>query len=358
MTITEKIRQAPKVLLHDHLDGGLRPQTMIEIAAEIGHELPAQNAADLADWFYNECNSGSLVRYLEGFVHTTAVMQRPQDLERVAREAVVDLANDNVVYAELRWAPEQHLAAGLTLSEAIEAVQRGIEQGVAESKSAAKPIVVGQLITAMRQGNSGTEISRLAVEYRDRGVFGFDIAGPEDGFPPTLFQEAFDYLRENNMHYTIHAGEAFGLPSIHQAVHCCIGRRLGHGVRLIDDIDLSDKSNPKLGRLSAYIRDERITLEVCPTSNVQTGAADSIATHPFDVFAKLDFRVTVNTDNRLMSGTSMSREMELLAEAFGYSIADFEKFTLNAIKSAFISLGERKRLINDVIVPRYAELKN
>ena len=352
----QQIHQAPKAVLHDHLDCGLRPQTMIDIAAEVGHELPADNAQDLADWFYRECNSGSLVRYLEGFVHTAAVMQRGQDLERVAREAVEDLAADNVVYAELRWAPEQHLSAGLSLEETIEAVQRGIDAGVEAAAEAGRFIRVGQLITAMRQGHSGEAISRLAVTYRDRGVFGFDIAGPEDGFPPVLFQEAFDYLRTNNMHYTIHAGEAFGLPSIEQAVHWCIARRIGHGVRLVDDIDLSDPNHPVLGRLAAYIRDERIALEVAPTSNLQTGAAESIAKHPFDVFARLNFRVTVNTDNRLMSATSMSREMEILCEAFGYGIDDLRRFTINAMDSSFISYPERQHIIETVINPGYEAL--
>ncbi len=356
----EQVAQAPKVTLHEHLDGGVRPATVVEIAAEIGHDLPADGAEALQRWFEESATSGSLERYLETFVHTVAVMQRPQDLARVAKESVLDLAADGCVYAELRWAPEQHLSAGLTLRDTIEAVQAGIDEGRALAAEQGTPIVVGQLLTAMRHATFGLEIAHLVVEYRDRGVYGFDIAGAEDGFPPILHLEAFEYLRRENAHFTIHAGEGFGLPSIWQAIQRCGTDRLGHGVRIVDDIDLSDPDNPSLGRLAAYVRDCRIPLEMCPSSNLQTHAVpnmSSIADHPIGMLKELGFRVTVNCDNRLMSGTSMSREMNLLVDAFGYGLDDLRWFTVNAMKSAFLPFDERLTLINDVIKPGYAALK-
>lgn len=355
----EQIAAAPKVALHEHLDGGVRASTVAEIADEIGHDLPTDGAS-LGAWFEEASSSGSLERYLETFIHTVAVMQRPEDLARVARESVLDLAADGVVYAELRWAPEQHLSAGLSLRDAIEAVQAGIDEGRRLAEDDGHPIVVGQLLTAMRHAKRGLEIAELVVEYRDRGVFGFDIAGAEDGYPPILHLEAFEYLRRENAHFTIHAGEAFGLPSIWQAIQRCGADRLGHGVRIVDDIDLSDPANPRLGRLAAYIRDRRIPLEMCPSSNLQTNAVpgmQSIADHPIGRLKELGFRVTVNCDNRLMSNTSMSREMSLLVDAFRYGLDDLRWFTVNSMKSAFLPFDERLTLINDVIKPAYAALR-
>ena len=355
---SEQVLRAPKVALHEHLDGGVRPATVADIAAQIGHELPA--APDrLGLWFADAASSGSLPRYLETFEHTVAVMQRAEDLARVAKESVLDLAADGVVYAELRWAPEQHLAGGLRLPETVEAVQAGIDEGCAEARAEGTPIVVGQLLTAMRHAQHGLEIAELVVQYRDRGVCGFDIAGAEDGFPPILHLEAFEYLRRENAHFTIHAGEAFGLPSIWQAIQRCGADRLGHGVRIIDDIDLAAFDGPRLGRLASYIRDKRIPLEMCPSSNLQTSAVPnmrSVADHPIGLLKDLGFRVTVNCDNRLMSGTTMSREMQLLVDAFGYGTEDLRWFTVNAMKSAFLPFDERLALINDVIKPRYAAL--
>jgi len=355
----EQIKKAPKVALHEHLDGGVRPATIVEIADEIGHDLPAQGAEALGEWFEESSSSGSLVRYLETFVHTVAVMQRPEDLARIARESVVDLATDGCVYAELRWAPEQHGSAGLSLREAVEAVQAGIDAGREEAAALGHPIVVGQLLTAMRHAKRGMEIAEIAVEYRTRGVAGFDIAGAEDGFPPILHLEAFEFLRRENAHFTIHAGEAFGLPSIWQAIQRCGAERLGHGVRIVDDIDWDAPGGPALGDLAAYIRDRRIPLEMCPSSNLQTNAVPgitAIAEHPIGKLKDLGFRVTVNCDNRLMSGTSMSREFQLLVDAFGYSLDDLRWFTVNAMKSAFLPFDQRLVLINDVIKPAYAAL--
>ncbi|MCO1617734.1 adenosine deaminase [Micromonospora tulbaghiae] len=350
----EDIVKVPKALLHDHLDGGLRPATIVELAAEVGHELPTTDPAALGVWFTEAANSGSLERYLETFAHTVAVMQTPAALRRVARECALDLAADGVVYAEVRFAPEQHLEQNLTLDEVVDAVVTGFREGSALAAEAGTPIRIGTLLTAMRHAARSQEIAELAVRHRDTGVVGFDIAGAEAGFPPTRHLDAFEYLQRENFHFTIHAGEAFGLPSIWQAIQWCGADRLGHGVRIVDDI--TPGNPPVLGRLAAYVRDKRIPLELCPSSNVQTGAAASIADHPIGLLRDLRFRVTVNTDNRLMSGTSMSREMALLVEAFGYGWKELQWFTINAMKSAFIPFDERLRIIDEVIKPAYAEM--
>jgi adenosine deaminase len=351
------IRRAPKVLLHDHLDGGLRPQTIIDLAAEIGYErLPAQDAAALGKWFVDSADSGSLERYLDTFAHTVAVMQTPDALRRVAAECAQDLAADGVVYAEIRYAPELHLAGGLDLVEVVEAVQDGFREGERLAAAAGHPIRVGTLLTAMRQAARSREVAELVVAYRDRGVAGFDIAGAEAGFPPTRHLDAFEYLRRENAHFTIHAGEAFGLPSIWEALQWCGADRLGHGVRIVDDIEVRADGSVHLGRLAAYVRDQRVPLEMCPSSNIQTGAAASIAEHPIGLLTRLRFRVTVNTDNRLMSDTSMSREMERLVEAFGYGLADLQWFTVNAMKSAFLPFDERLAIIDEIVKPGYAKL--
>ncbi|MGW0395426.1 adenosine deaminase [Streptomyces sp. NPDC003042] len=355
----DQIRRSPKVLLHDHLDGGLRPGTIIELARAVGYEnLPETDADKLGIWFREAADSGSLPLYLETFAHTCAVMQTKAALHRVAAECAEDLAEDGVVYAEIRYAPEQHLEAGLTLEEVVEAVNSGFREGERRAKANGHRIRVGALLTAMRHAARALEIAELANRYRDNGVVGFDIAGAEAGFPPTRHLDAFEYLKRENNHFTIHAGEAFGLPSIWQALQWCGADRLGHGVKIIDDIEVAADGSVKLGRLASYVRDKRIPLEMCPTSNLQTGAATSYAEHPIGLLRKLHFRLTVNTDNRLMSGTSMSREFEHLVDAFGYSLDDMQWFTVNAMKSAFIPFDERLAMINDVIKPGYAELKS
>ncbi|MFG3346682.1 adenosine deaminase [Streptomyces sp. NPDC048018] len=355
----DQIRRAPKVLLHDHLDGGLRPGTIIELARAQGYEsLPETEPDKLGIWFREAADSGSLERYLETFAHTCAVMQTREALVRVAAECAIDLAEDGVVYAEVRYAPEQHLEGGLTLEEVVEAVNEGFREGERQARAGGHRIRVGALLTAMRHAARALEIAELANRYRDSGVVGFDIAGAEAGFPPTRHLDAFEYLKRENNHFTIHAGEAFGLPSIWQALQWCGADRLGHGVRIIDDIEVADDGTVTLGRLAAYVRDKRIPLEMCPTSNLQTGAAASYQEHPIGLLRKLHFRATVNTDNRLMSGTSMSREFELLVDAFDYTLDDMQWFTVNAMKSAFIPFDERLAMINDVIKPGYAELKS
>ncbi|MDT0308135.1 adenosine deaminase [Streptomyces sp. DSM 44917] len=355
----DQILRAPKVLLHDHLDGGLRPATVVELAAEQGYDrLPETDPARLADWFRASADSGSLVRYLETFTHTVGVMQTPEALARVAAECVLDLAADGVVYAEIRYAPEQHQERGLRLEEVVEAVNEGLREGERRAAAGGRRVRAGALLTAMRQAARALEIAELANRYRDAGVVGFDIAGPEAGFPPTRSLDAFEFLKRENNHFTIHAGEAFGLPSIWQALQWCGADRLGHGVRIIDDIEVREDGSVSLGRLAAYVRDKRIPLELCPTSNIQTGAAPSYAEHPIGLLRRLGFRATVNTDNRLMSDTSMSREFTQLVRTFHYTLDDLQWFTVNAMKSAFIPFDERLAMIGDVIKPGYAALRS
>ncbi|MGB8179835.1 MAG: adenosine deaminase [Acidimicrobiales bacterium] len=351
------IRRAPKVLLHEHLDGGLRPETVLELAREVGYRgLPTDDPDELRRWFVVDTPGSDLVGYLEGFAHTTALMQTRDQLERVAAECAIDLARDGVVYAEVRFAPELHLAGGLTLPEVVHAVVDGFSLGTKEAANEGHRIVVRTLLSAMRQATLSETIAQLAIDFRDEGVCGFDIAGPEDGFPPTKHLRAFHLIQREDFHLTIHAGEAFGLPSIWEAVQFCNAERLGHGVRIVDDIHEVD-GHYQLGRLANYVRDRRIPLEVCPTSNVHTGAAASIATHPIGLLKRLRFRVTLNTDNRLMSGIKLSSEFATCAAAFGWDLADMEWLTLNAAKSAFYEFDTRLAMINTVIKPGYAALR-
>jgi adenosine deaminase len=353
----EQIRRAPKVLLHDHLDGGLRPATVIELADAVGYkDLPAKDPDELSRWFVTETPRRNLVRYLEGFRHTVAVMQTAESLERGARECVEDLAADGVVYAEVRFAPELHTEGGLRLEAVAEAVLGGFAAGMENASDAGASIVVRALFTAMRTAARSLEIAELAVRYRDVGVAGFDVAGPEVGYPPTLHLEAFTLVQRENFHSTVHAGEAFGLPSIWQALQWCGAERLGHGVRLVDDITVHDDGQITLGRLASYVRDCRVALELCPTSNVHTGAVASLAEHPIRMFRRLGFRATINTDNRLMSGVSLSSEMARCAEVFGWDWADLRWLSINAMKSSFFDFDERLALINGVIKPGFDAL--
>jgi len=350
MPTLAEIRAVPKVLLHDHLDGGLRPQTVLELARETGYtDLPGDNVEDLTQRLTEGAHRGHLEVYLDAFRHTVAVMQTPEALRRVAAECAEDLAADGVIYAEVRFAPELHTERGLSLDEVVQAVLDGFRDG-----SVKRPIRVYALLTAMRTAARSLEIAELAVRFRDQGVVGFDIAGAEAGWPPSRHLDAFQYLKRENFHITIHAGEAFGLPSIWEAVQWCGTERLGHGVRIVDDVDISADGSVRLGRLASYIRDRRIPLEMCPTSNVQTGAAPSIAEHPIRLLRQLQFRVTVNTDNRLMSQVSLSSEFERLVTEFGYGWSDIEWLTINAMKSAFAGFDERLHLINTIIKPGFA----
>ncbi len=351
MPTLEDLRAAPKVLLHDHLDGGLRPATVVELAAESGYDgLPTTDAAELGRWFRGGAGSTSLEHYLESFRHTVAVMQTRDALVRVARECAEDLAADGVVYAEVRFAPELHVERDLELDEVVEAVLEGFRLGAAE-----RPITMRALLTAMRHAARSLEIAELAVRFRDAGVAGFDIAGAEAGHPPSRHLDAFQYVQRENGHYTIHAGEGFGLPSIWEALQWCAADRLGHGVRIIDDISVSVDGEVALGRLAQFVRDTRVPLEMCPTSNVHTGAARSIAEHPIGLLRRLLFRVTVNTDNRLMSGVTLSSEFAALVEAYGYDWSDIRWLTINAMKSAFLAFDLRLEIINNQIKPWYAQ---
>ena len=348
----EQIRAMPKVLLHDHLDGGLRPGTVIDLADDIGYtELPTHDPAELTEVLTAGAHRGHLNLYLDAFRHTVGVMQTRHALYRVAREAAEDLAGDGIVYAEVRFAPELHTELGLTLDEVVHAVLEGFRDGSEDGR-----IEVRALLTAMRTAARSQEIAELAVRHRDNGVVGFDIAGAEAGWPPSRHLDAFQYVHRENFHVTIHAGEGYGLPSIWEAVQYCGAERLGHGVRLTEDIKAHKDGAVTLGRLASYIRDGRIPLEMCPTSNVQTGAAESIETHPLRLLRELQFRVTVNTDNRLMSQVTLTSEFALLVREFGYDWPDLQWLTINAMKSAFAPFGERITLINSVLKPRFARL--
>jgi adenosine deaminase len=348
------ITALPKISLHDHLDGGLRPQTVIELAAEIGYELPTTNPAKLRQWFIDQSSSGDLVEFLETFAVTAAIMQTPAQLHRVAKEFVLDLAADGVIYGEVRWAPENHLAGGMTLDETVDAVQAGLTAGVDEAAAAGHEIRVGQLITAMRQFDRGLEIAELAVRHRANGVVGFDLAGPERGFPVSAFADAFDYLARHYMPATVHAGEADGLPSIESAILDGHALRLGHGVRIAEDIVISSEDEEAayvtLGPIAQWVKDREITLEICPVSNLFTDAVPTtdLADHPFDLLYQLGFRVTVSPDDRLMTGTTISQELSMLVDAFGYDLTDLEVFQLNAAASAFLPIDDREELADRI----------
>ena len=347
------INALPKVSLHDHLDGGLRPQTIVELGAEIGLELPTNDAVELGGWFAQKSDSGSLVEYLKTFDVTTAVMQTREGLIRVAREFVQDLGSDGVIYGEVRWAPEQHVSKGLSLDETVEAVQEGIEAGIADVQASGKSIRIGQLVSAMRHADRGLEIAELAVRHRGNGVVGFDIAGAEAGFPASNLRDAFDYLAHNYLPATVHAGEADGLDSIRGALFDGRALRLGHGVRLAEDIHTESEDDEgtyvTLGPVAQWVKDREIALELSPSSNLQTNAwGTELHEHAFDLLYQLGFRVTVNTDNRLMSNTSLSRELFLLAETFGYDITDLEVFQLNAAAASFLSLEDREDLADQI----------
>ena len=358
MLTTDTIDRAPKALLHDHLDGGLRPRTIVDLAREFHYDdLPTTDPEELAAWMRRGADRKSLELYLETFAHTVGVLQERDAIVRVAAECAEDLAADGVVYAEVRYAPELSTERGMTLDEVTEANLEGFRIGMDRAAAAGTPIVMKMLVTAMRQAARSVEVAECAVRWRDAGVVGFDVAGPEKGYPPTRYLDAFDYVRRENFHITIHAGESFGLPSIWEALQFAGAERLGHGVRIVDDITVRGDGSVELGRLAAFVRDRRVPLEMCPTSNVHTGAAPSVREHPIDLLRRLRFRVTVNTDNRLMSGVSMSSEFAALDEAFGIGLGEMEWLTINAMKSAFAPFDERLRLINEVVKPGYARLR-
>jgi adenosine deaminase len=350
----ENVRRAPKVLLHDHLDGGLRPQTVLELADEYGYRgLPAADPESLGTWFRQAADSGSLVRYLETFAHTVGVMQHADAIHRVARECALDLATDGVVLAEVRFAPELATEQGLTMEAVVEAMVDGFATGGKEAAAAGTPIQVGALLCAMRQNDRWDEVAGLVVRYRDAGVVGFDLAGPEDGFPPDRIVSAIELLDRERAHRTIHAGEAFGVESIRAALDGAHAERLGHGVRIADEVG----ADGVLGPLAQRVRDEGVPLEIAPSSNVQTGAAASLAEHPVHRLHELGFTVTVNTDNRLMSGVSVSSEISDVASTFGWTWDDVQTVTERALAGAFLPGADKDQLLTEVIRPGYAALR-
>lgn len=348
------LQSLPKVLLHEHLDGVLRPRSVIELAKDAGYqELPTDDPDALAQWFFRGANQGSLAKYLEGFAHTIAVMQTEEALERVAYEQAADLSKDGVVYFETRFAPIFHTQKGLTHQQVVSAVLKGLERGRKDYG-----IGSGLIICAMRNRDVSLEMAELAVDFRERGVVGFDLAGEEGGHPPKKHVDAFHYIQRENFNITIHAGEGYGKESIWQAIQYCGAHRIGHGTRLIDDIAVMDGKAVKLGDLAQYVLDKRIPLEICLLSNVHTGATPSLAEHPFKILYQEKFRVTLNTDNRLMSSTTMTQEFEAAAETFDLNLDDFEKITINAMKSAFLPYDQRCDFIYRMIKPGYAKIRN
>jgi len=347
------LKTLPKVLLHEHLDGVLRPQSVIDLArSEKYSDLPPGDSGALAEWFHQGANKGSLAKYLEGFAHTIAVMQTEAALERVAYEQVEDLSQDGVVYFETRFAPIFHTRKGLTHQQVVSAVLKGLDRGRKDFG-----VSSGLIICAMRNMDVSLEMAELAVDFRERGVVGFDLAGEEGGYPPKKHVDAFHYIQRQNFNITIHAGEGFGKESIWQAIQYCGAHRIGHGTRLIDDIAIAEGKAVKLGDLAQYVLDKRMPLEICLISNVHTGATPSLAEHPFKILYQEKFRVTLNTDNRLMSHTTMTQEFEAAANTFGLSLNDFEKITINAMKSAFLPYDQRCRFIYSVIKPGYAGIR-
>lgn len=340
-------RNLPKVSLHDHLDGGLRPATMLEIADEIGHELPAKTPEALGEWFVSAANSGELVQYLTTFDHTTAVMQRAEDLQRVAKEWVLDQADDGVVAAEARWAPEQHLRGGLSLDEAVAAVAAGLREGMTEAANSGKQITAHQILCAMRHADRSLEIAGLALRHRDTDlVCGFDIAGGEAGNSALNHKAAFDLLRHECLPYTIHAGEV-EFASLQDSIDCA-SLRIGHGVKVAEDIRRRPDGSFQLGRVASWLRENRIPLEVCPTSNVQTGAVDELAGHPIAVLAWLGFNITLNCDNKLMGGTTLSHEFSLASEVFQLSTTDLAQIAVSGAAALFLDHDERTELIQNL----------
>jgi adenosine deaminase len=347
------LKSLPKVLLHEHLDGVLRPKTVIELAKSVGYaHLPTEDPAELGEWFFRGANQGSLPEYLKGFAHTIAVTQTEEALARVAYEQAEDLSQDGVVYFETRYAPVFHTRMGLTHQQVVLAVLKGLERGRKDFGVAS-----GLIICAMRNMDVSLEMAELAVDFRERGVVGFDLAGEEGGHPPKKHVDAFHYIQRQNFNITIHAGEGYGKESIWQAIQYCGAHRIGHGTRLIDDIAVADGKVVKLGDLAQYVLDKRIPLEICLISNVHTGAASSLAEHPFKILWPAKFRVTLNTDNRLMSDTSMTKEFEAAADTFGLELGDFEKLTINAMKSAFLPYDQRIDFIYSKIKPGYAKIR-
>ncbi|HUP00084.1 MAG TPA: adenosine deaminase [Gemmatimonadota bacterium] len=332
----ELLRQLPKTDLHVHLDGSLRPETISELAREDQVELPFDSIDEIRRYFTDELPERDLVAYLDRFDVTTSVMQTESALERIAFELVEDAAAENVWYMEVRYAPSLSQKRGLSLRQVVDAVERGLRRGQERYPRTR----AHQIICGLRhfEPERAVRLAALAVEYKDKGVFAFDLAGAEKDNPAKRFREAFYLVRHANLNVTVHAGEAYGPESIHQALHWAGAHRIGHGVRLREDPDLLQ-----------YVRDHRIPLELCPTSNVQTGAVASIGKHPVRDYFDRGLRVTVNTDNRLMSNTTVTDELALCCAHHGFTLEEIKKLVLNGFKSAFLRYPERKALIGEAL---------
>lgn len=354
MLTKDIIRQVPKVELHEHLDGGLRTETIIELGKKRKIELPSTDPEKLREWFNEGCKRKSLPLYLATFAVTTAVMQSKEELFRIAKEELEDLKKDNVVYVEVRFAPELHTKKGLNLEEVVTAVLQGLEAGKKETG-----IEYGLILCAMRNESPSLslEVAELAVAFSDRGVVGFDLAGDESGHPSKKHLEAFQYIKSKNFNITIHAGEAFGLESIWQALQLCSADRIGHGTRLVEDMTIENGQILKEGSLASYIKDKRVPLEMCLTSNVGTGAVDNYESHPFPIFFRNHYRVFLCSDNRLMSNTNLTKEMQIAVDTYGMNIFDLEKISINAMKSAFIHHEKKLDIIYNVIKKQFASIR-
>jgi adenosine deaminase len=353
------IRAAPKVILHDHLDGGLRPATVLELADEIGWTLPTSDPASLQQWFTRGADTGDILQYLATFEHTVAVMQTAEAIERVAAEAVHDLAVDGVVYAEVRFAPELHQATGLSLDAVTDAVTAGYRRGEAEALDAGHAITVNAICCAMRTQQRSMEIVRFVDARRqvDDKVVAFDLAGAETGWPPSLHAEALAFARERHLNITIHASEPPDLELISDAI-AHGAHRIGHGVRLQSDTSIDDDGELRIGTLARHVLDHRIHLEMAPTCNVQIGAVPAVAAHPIGPFLRAGFNVGVNTDNRLMSGVSPSSELLAVATAFELSWPEIGSLVRNAATSSFAPYEQRARLVDQVVRPAFEEVSS
>ncbi len=347
--VTGWIASAPKVLLHDHLDGGVRPATIIDLAAEVGYEgLPTSDPDELARYLQDGANRKDLGLYLEMFDHTVAVMRSPAALARVAREAVQDYRRDGIVYAEVRFAPTLLVTDDFGLEEIVETTLGAIADEVASDPA---PIEVGLILDAMRNQPGAEPIVDLASRYIDQGVVGFDIAGPELGFPATDHLAAFRRCQDLGVPYTIHAGEGAGVESVRGAVVDCGAQRLGHGVRLVED-----RTGDSWGALAQQVIDTGIPLEVCPSSNVDTGIAHTVEEHPIDLLRRSGFVVTVNTDNRTMSGITLSQEWQRCVDAFDWTPAVVEELTRNALGCVFGDGSSAARIDRELVTPYFADL--
>jgi len=333
VTLAE-IKKLPKTLLHDHLDGGLRPATLIDIAKEIAMELPSFVPEDLQSRIFAACNEGDLEKYLKNFDYTIAAMQSRDHVIRIARECVEDLADDGVTYAEVRGAPELFTHGEMDLNGVIEATLIGYEEGMQSARAKGKKIEVRAILCAMRQESRSLEVAEAALKYRDKGVVGFDIAGPEKGFPASKHRAAFELLIENNFPFTIHAGEAAPFEYIEEAIATFKAPRIGHGFRLLDELS-ANGDEVTLSDRAKWIRDSGAHIEMAPTSNLQTGLARSYADHPAALFHKLGFNVALNTDNRLMSATSLSEEYSKMSSAHSWNLEVVKEMNAKALEAAF-----------------------